>query len=166
LTSDVKRTVALAVFVLGIALLAACATLPRLAAPKVTVDRVRVDRLTPLDAQFTVVVTVSNPNDRAVAVDAIEAELRIEDVLVGTARLATPVRLAPLADSTASLAARATLADALQAAAAVARRAETTTAPLSAVRYAVSGRATVDGGQVIPFSRSGEIPWPRNGTPR
>ena len=35
-------------------------------------------------------MTLANPNDREVAVDAMSAELRIEDVPIGTARLAAP----------------------------------------------------------------------------
>ena len=58
-----------------------------------SVDRVRVDRMTNADAQFTVVLNLVNPNEQAIAVDAIDAELRIEDIAIGTAHLAEPVRL-------------------------------------------------------------------------
>jgi LEA14-like dessication related protein len=68
-----------------------CATLPRLEAPKVTVERVRVERFSGVDARFTVVVNVANPNDREIAVDAIEADLKVEDVPVGRAGVASPV---------------------------------------------------------------------------
>jgi len=143
-------------------LVTGCATLPRLEAPKVTVERVRVDRWTGVDAQFTVVVNVANPNDREIAIDAIDADVRIEDVAVGTARLAAPVRLPARGETSASLTARAGLAGALRAAAEIARRAEAAGGGLAPVRYAVSGTATIDGGRTIPFARSGEIAWPRN----
>ncbi len=145
---------------------AACTTLPRLAAPKVTVDRVTIERWSALDAQFSVLVDIANPNDREVAVDAIDAEVRIENVLVGTARLAQPVRLPARGDTKASLVARAALADALQAGAAIARRAEGAGGSAQPIRYAVSGTATMNGGDIIAFSRSGEIRWPVAGAPR
>jgi LEA14-like dessication related protein len=143
-------------------LIAGCATLPRLEAPSVFVERVRVDRFSGVDAQFTVVLNVANPNDREIAVDAIDADLRIEGVPVGRARLALPVRLPARGATTAALTARAGLADTLRAAAEIARRAEAAGGALAPVRYAVSGTATIDGGRTIPFARSGEIPWPRN----
>ena len=142
-------------------LLAACAAAPRPDAPKAAVERVRIDRLSPADARFTVFVALANPNDREIAVDAIVADLKIEAVPVGTARLAAPVRLPARGTATAELAARATLSAALEAAAAVVRRAETA-GTLQPVRYAVTGTATFDGGAVIPFSRAGEIAWPRD----
>ncbi len=155
-----RRT--LAVLAAAAALLAACATVPRLEAPKVSVERVRVDRWTGVDAQFTVVVIVTNPNDRDIAIDAIDADVRIEDVAVGAAHLAAPVRLPARGETSASLTARAGLAGALRAAAEIARRAEAAGGALAPVRYAVSGTATIDGGRTIPFARAGEIPWPRN----
>lgn len=152
---------ALACAVLFATLLASCAIAPRLEAPKVAVERVRVDRLTPADARFTVFVAVANPNDREVAVDTIDAALAIEDVPVGTARLAAPVRLPARGAVTAELAARATLASALEAASSLARRAEAAGGVPPTVRYAVSGTATIDGGTTIPFRRTGEVAWMR-----
>lgn len=143
-------------------LVTGCATLPRLAAPHVAVERVRVERFSGVDAQFTVFVNVANPNDREIAVDAIDADLKVEDVPVGRARLASPVRLPALGTTTAALTARAGLADTLRAAAEIARRAEAAGGALRAVRYAVTGTATIDGGRTIPFARSGEIAWPRS----
>jgi LEA14-like dessication related protein len=145
--------------------LAACATTARLEAPKVTVDRVRIDRMTAADTQFTLVVGIANPNDREIMVDAIDADLRIEEVPVGTAHLAAPVRLPPRGQTSASLVVRTGLSAALRAAAEVARRAETQRGVASTVRYAVSGTATLDGGRAIPFARSGEFAWTRNASP-
>ena len=137
--------------------LAACTTAPRLDPPKVGVARVQIDRFTGANAQFSVVVTLANPNDREIAVDAIAADLRIENVAVGTARLAAPVRLPPRGETRATIAAQTDLAASLRAAAEIARRLETRTDGPPAVRYAVSGYATLDGGSVVPFSRSGEF---------
>lgn len=139
---------------------AACATVPRLEAPKVSVERVRIDRMTAADAQFTVVVGLLNPNEREIAVDAIDADLRIEDIAVGTAHLAVPVRLPAGGAATAELVTTAGWAAALRAAGEVARRAEMQRPTAPTVRYAVSGTATLDGGRTIPFSRAGEFAWP------
>ncbi|MEO8751107.1 MAG: LEA type 2 family protein [Casimicrobiaceae bacterium] len=143
-------------------LVAACAT-ARLEAPKVTVDRVRIDRITNAEAQFTVVMNLVNPNDRALAVDAIDADLRIEDIAIGTAHLAEPVRLPPRGEASAALTVRAGFAATLRAAAEIARRAETANGAAPTVRYAVSGVATLDAGGTLPFSRSGEFAWARPG---
>ncbi len=140
-----------------VALLAACATTLRLEAPKVTVARVSIDHFTGGNAQFSVVVNLTNPNDREIAVDAIAAELLIENVPVGTARLASPVRLPARGESRATLAAQTDLASSLRAAAEIAKRLQSLAGAPPAVRYAVSGQATLDGGSVVPFSRSGEF---------
>jgi len=163
----VLRRRTLAALAAAAALLAACATVPRLEAPKVSVERVRVDRWTGVDAQFTVILNVANPNDREIVIDAIDADVRIEDVAVGMAHLAAPVRLPARGETSASLTARAGLAGALRAAAEIARRAEAAGGTLAPLRYAVTGTAMIDGGRTIPFARSGEIAWPRSaGTPQ
>lgn len=138
-------------------LLAACATTPRLEAPKVSVARVTIDRFSNASASFTVVLTLANPNDREIAVEAAAADLRLENVVVGNARLAAPVRLPPRGETTASLAARTDLPATLQAAAQMMRRLSAQPEAAPAVRYAVSGTATLEGGSVLPFSRSGEF---------
>ncbi|HTP99119.1 MAG TPA: LEA type 2 family protein [Casimicrobiaceae bacterium] len=138
------------------ALLAACAT-ARLEPPKVGVEKVSVDYFTAADSQFTVIVSLHNPNDREIAVDGIEAQLRIENVPVGTARLSTPVRLPAGGDTTASMVAHADLVASLEASAQIARRLASRGDAPPTVRYAVSGAATLDGGTVVPFSRSGEF---------
>jgi LEA14-like dessication related protein len=105
-----------------------------------------------------------NPNERALSVDAIDADLRIEDVAVGTAHLAEPVRLPAHGATTAALTVRAGWAATLRAAAEIARRAEAGNGAVPTVRYAVSGVATLDAGGTLPFSRSGEFAWPRAGS--
>ncbi len=131
----------------------------RLEAPTVTVAGVVVDRLTPTDARFGVLVTMANPNDRAIVVEAIDARLRIEDVVIGTAELADAVHLPARGEATARLVARGDLASSLRAAAQVASRAQSAGEAFRGIRYAVEGSATIDGGSVYPFSRSGEIAW-------
>ncbi|MEP7329860.1 MAG: LEA type 2 family protein [Betaproteobacteria bacterium] len=138
----------------------ACATVPRLEAPKVIATELRVDRLTGVEAQFTVTLTLANPNNRDLNVDAIEATVRIEDVPVGVARLTSPVRLVAYGEAPVALAVRAGLADALRAAVAVAKRAEAGGTTPATARYAVTGTAVLEGGMALPFSRSGEFALP------
>ncbi len=138
--------------------LGACATVPRLEPPKVVGAELRIDRLTGVDAQFTVTLTLANPNDRDINVDAIDAFVRIEDVAVGTAQLTAPIRVTAKGEAPAVLTVRAGLSEALRAAAAVARRAQSAGPPTA--HYAVSGTALLDSGLSLPFSRSGEIPLP------
>ncbi len=142
---------------LGFALVSACASVARLEAPVVTVTQVRVDRLTAMDARFTVEVGLVNPNDRAVAVDGIDARLTIEGIDVGTARLAAPVVLPAHGQSSASIAAHADLAASLRATAQVAERLADRGQTPPGVRYSLAGTAVVDGGTLVPFSRSGEF---------
>jgi len=117
------------VVVLAIALLASCAAAPRLVAPRVAVDSVRLDRIAGGEARFDVVLLLTNPNARELSVETIDANVTVDDVPVGTATLKEPLRLQANGDATATL----------------------------QVRYAVSGNATVEGGYVIPFARSGEF---------
>ena len=102
-------------------------------------------------------VTLANPNFREVAVDGMSAELRIEDVPVGTARLAGPVRLPGKGETTAAIVAAADLVSSLRASAAIARRLDQEKPATPNVRYALTGSAILEGGIVVPFSRAGEF---------
>jgi hypothetical protein len=153
-----KRLRPLAVTVVA-ALLASCATAPRLAPPRVAVDAVRLERITGTEARFDVILRLDNPNAREIAVDAIDASVSIEDVPVGTATLKEPLRLPANGDATATLQARAGLAAVLRLASEFAQRAQDQkgTGLPTQVRYAVSGNATFEGGTTIPFSRAGDF---------
>jgi hypothetical protein len=148
-----------ALVALAAIVLAACATAPRLTAPRVTVSAVNVDRITATEANFTVVLDLVNPNDRELAVETIDAALTVEDVPVGNAVLAAPVRLPALGNATAMLRARAGLAAVLGIGAEIAHRvdAQRGNGGATSVRYAVSGTAVLAGGWTIPFSRQGEF---------
>jgi len=141
---------------LGFLLVAACATTGSLEPPKVTVSSVTIDYFTAADGKFTVNLLVSNPNFREIAIDAIAAELRVENIPIGTATLASPVRLPPRGETTAAVAAQADLMGSLRASAEIARRLGAEGERGTGVRYAVTGTATLQGGAVVPFSRSGE----------
>lgn len=147
-----------ALTLLAILVVTGCAAL-RPKPPTLAVAGVGVDRLAPADARFSVYVAMGNPNDRAIAVDAIVATLRIEDVMIGRARLAEPVTLPARGEATARLVAQADLPSSVRAAAQVASRLLVEGDAFAGIRYAVDGTATIDGGSVYPFSRSGEIAW-------
>ena len=144
--------------------LPACVAIPQMATPRISVDTVRVDRASAAEVAFTVILNIANPNDRDIGIDAIDAEVMIEKIVVGTLRLAEPVRLAARVETTVSLTARSELANSLRALLLVLRRADKSgqadSAMRSAIRYAVIGSMTVDG-RTIPFSRSGDINVPR-----
>ena len=147
------------VVLLAAALLASCAAGPRLVAPRVAVDSVRLDRIAGGEARFDVMLRLTNPNPRELAVEAIDASVTIDDVPVGTATLKDPLRLPANGEATATLQARAGLAAVLRLAADFAQRAQEQkqTGQPTLVRYSVSGNATIEGGYAIPFSRSGEF---------
>jgi LEA14-like dessication related protein len=157
------RVVARVVLLTGVAVLAACADTPRLEAPRVSVESVRLERITGTEARFDVNLNLSNPNAREIAVDAIDANVTIDDLPVGSATLKSPLRLPASGSATTTLQARAGLSAVLRIAADFAQRAqeqrekEGGTGQAMSVRYSVSGTATLDGGWSIPFSRSGEF---------
>ncbi len=136
--------------------LAACATTGPLEPPKVTVSSVSIDYFTAADGRFTVSLLVSNPNFREIAIDAITAELRVEDIAIGTARLAAPLRLPARGETTATIEAQADLVASLRASAEIARRFGREGERSGGVRYVVTGTAKLQGGAAVPFSRSGE----------
>ena len=135
--------------------LGACATQPRLEPPIVALERVEID-WQGSGPRFAVTLALINPNDREIAAQAVDAQLRLEDAVVGNARLAAPLRLPPNGRSTASLVA---LVDPTAMMTAVfgfiARGGDKGASPK--VRYGVSGTVTLDNGAIIPFSRSGEF---------
>ena len=144
---------------ISVASLAACSGAPPLAAPRADVESVRLDRITGTDATFSVTLSLSNPNAREIAVDAVEANLAIEDIRVGNATLRSPLRLPANGDAQAILQARAGLSAALQVLAQIGQRSQEQkrTGEAALVRYAVSGTVTLEGGVAIPFARSGEF---------
>ena len=154
---SLRRRIAL--FIAATALLAACAGVPKLAPPSVAVSSVTVNRASAGFAGFAVVLSLANPNDRDIAVDAIDAALTIEGVPIGSAVLAAPVRLPARGEAGATLDTRASLDAMARVAAQIALQADERRADPAGpvVRYTISGVATLEGGLAIPFSHSGEI---------
>ena len=145
--------------IVGVAALVACADAPRVAAPRIAVETVRMARITGTEATFEVTLNLSNPNAREIAVTSVDANLTIEDVPVGAATLVSPLRLPANGETTATVQARAGISAVLRVAAEISQRAQEqkgTGQPVR-LRYAVSGIAVLEGGWSIPFSRSAEI---------
>ena len=134
-----------------------CASTGPLEPPRITVTDVTLDYFTGPDARFTVQVKVENPNARDLAVDAVGADLRLEDITVGTAARASPLQVPARGEATATVSAAADLLASLRASAEIARRARAERLPAPTVRYAVVGTVTLAGGGAIPFSRAGEF---------
>ncbi len=134
-----------------LALLAGCAPLgQRPVPPSVTLEAVRVTRLAPTDARFTVTLAVHNPNAYDLAVNALDARLAVEGQPLLDGRLAAPATLAGGATSRIDIEARTTLAAVAAALERASRR--------PTVRYDVTGTAVVQDGMRLPFARSGELP--------
>ena len=86
--------------IVGVAALVACADAPRVAAPRITVETVRLARITGTEATFEVTLNLSNPNTREIAVTSVDANLTVEDVPVGAATLVSPLRLSAYGETT------------------------------------------------------------------
>ena len=145
--------------IVAVAAVVACADAPRVAAPRVAVETVRMTRITGTEATFEVTLNLSNPNAREIAVTSVDANLTIEDVPVGAATLIAPLRLPANGETTATVQARAGVSAVLRVVAEMSLRAQEqkgTGQPVR-LRYAVSGTAMLEGGWSIPFSRSAEI---------
>jgi Late embryogenesis abundant protein len=133
-----------------LALAAGCAALsPKPLPPRVTLEAVRVTRLTAAEARFTLALAVDNPNAYDLAVNAIDARLAVEGEPLLTASLAAPAVLAAGAVTRVLLDARTTPGAVAAALDRIARR--------PAVRYEVTGAAIVQDGWRLPFARRGEL---------
>jgi LEA14-like dessication related protein len=153
--------------IVGVAALVACAEAPSVAAPRIAVETVRLDRITGSEATFEVTLNLSNPNAREIAVYAVDANLTIEDVPVGSATLASPLRLPANGEASATVRVRAGISAVLRVASELSLRAREQRGSGQPVRlrYAVSGTAMLEGGWSIPFSRSAEFVVNASGTP-
>lgn len=157
-----------ALVVAGCMLVAACASLPLAHPPRVDVVGVSLDRVVGSDAYFSVAVSVSNPDDREVAIDALEATLSIEGQKIAQAELKTPVHVPAHASATAEMTAHAGM-DAVLLAVAKAMQIGMRGGPAGAapsLHYAIEGRARVAGSAPVPFSKSGDVGKSLPGQPR
>ena len=135
----------------------------RLAAPKVEVTAVRLDRVQDARAYFGIAVDLANPNPQPIDVEGFEAALAIEGEVVATANLVAPVRVPANGSARAELAAQ-TGVDAMVRAAVAAMRRGATTVPGHgpSLQYAIEGSAAFNGGMRVPFAKRGELGAPGN----
>jgi len=138
---------------------AACAGLgQRLAAPKVDVVGVRLDRVQDARAYFGVTVELANPNPRPIDVEGFDAALAVEGEVVATASLIAPVQVPANGAARAELAAQTGVDVLVRAAIAAMRRgAATTPGHGPSLQYAIEGTAVFNGGLRVPFVKRGEL---------
>jgi len=132
------------------AALAGCAALaPKPVPPRVTLESVRVTRLTAAEARFTLALVVDNPNAYDLGVTALDANLVVEGEQLANGTLAAPVVLAAGAATRVAVDARAGLGAFAVALERFARQAN--------VRYEVTGGIALQNGVRLPFARRGEL---------
>jgi LEA14-like dessication related protein len=135
----------------ALALAAGCAeVVTRPVPPRVTLDTVRVARVTGSEARFRLKLVVHNPNPYDLAVSAFDAQLAVEGTPLLTGALADPAVLVAKGDTPIEVEARASLSAVVGALDRLTRE--------RVVRYEVTGSATVQNGWRLPFSRTGELP--------
>ncbi|MGH8802818.1 MAG: LEA type 2 family protein [Casimicrobiaceae bacterium] len=140
----------------------ACASFPLAHPPHVDVVGVNLDRVIGPDAYFSVAVSVSNPGEREIVIDALDATLSIEGQKIAQAELKAPVRVPAHGSGTAEMTAHAGM-DAVLLAVAKAMQLGMRGGPTRVVpslHYAIDGRARVNGGGSVPFSKSGDVGKP------
>ena len=133
--------------------LAACATIPRLAAPEIRSAQVRVIVLDVPRVRIGVDLAVFNPNAQSVALNALDVDLDVEGVPVAKTSLAQPVELRALETTQVSLDTSGHLGAAL---AGVARSLERGNRGL---RYEIAGVARLADGSQFPFRRGGVLAY-------
>jgi len=139
----------LAVLVAAIVLAGCAALAPKLAAPELRAARVDVLEVALPDLWLRLSLLLSNPNDVAIEVDALDVTLTLDGEAVSEARLGRPVSLPAGIDTRVDLEARADVSRAL----AVAGRA--LGSGRVAIPYEIAGVVTLAGGRRFPFTRRG-----------
>jgi len=133
-----------------VAALLFAATAPARAAtpsvPNVALERLRIERLGGREAQLAITLSIENAGDRDIALNAVEMNVELAHVPVGTASLSEPVVLSARARTSATFHGTAS-SDALAAAL-------VTSLDRRDVEYAIAGIAQIDGG-IVPFAERG-----------
>ena len=145
-----RRFVAIAALTI---VLAACASVPRLAAPEIRTAQARVIVLDFPRVRIGIELGVFNPNARPVALDGLDVDLNVEGVAVARTALAQPVELRPLETTRVMLDTSGHLGAAL---AGVARSLDGGTRGL---RYELVGSARLADGAQFPFRRAGVLAY-------
>jgi LEA14-like dessication related protein len=144
------QAVARAFAVTGILMITACATpAPRIEAPQVSLESVRVTRIVDGKAELSVGLRLSNPNASALPLKAVDYEITLDNRPAASGHSLRVDTLPPGGDAKVDLAGRVDVG-------AVAAALMVLGSQLP-VAYTLKGSVTVQGWAPIPFSRSGKI---------
>ena len=145
--------------VAAVMLLAACATMLPGIPPRIDVVGVSLDRVVGPEAHFSVAVSVSNPDERDIVIEALDATLSIEGQEVARGELKAPVHVPAHGSADAEFSARTGMDQVLLAVAKAMQRGarEAPAAAPPSLHYLIEGRARLAGGATLPFSRSGDV---------
>jgi LEA14-like dessication related protein len=128
--------------------LAACATLqPRLQPPTVSLESLRIESAVEGRTRIALTVSLDNPNERSVTVDALDFSLTIADVPVASGALTAPLALPALGAARAQIEVStsfAVLGSALDA-----------SLLRGSIDYELAGNAVIAGSR-LPFYRRGQ----------
>ena len=147
---DIGRFAAIAALT---AIVAACATVPRLVAPEIRSAQARVIVLDFPRVRIGVDLVLFNPNSRAVPLEGLDVDLNVEGIAVARTSLAQPVVLRALDTTPVSLDTSGHLGAAL---AGVVRSLEGGSRVL---RYELVGNARLADGSQFPFRRTGVLAY-------
>lgn len=134
-------------------ILAACATVPRVAAPEIRTVQARVIVLDFPRVRIGIELGVFNPNARSVSLQGLDVDLNVEGIAVARTSLAQSVDLRALETTQVALDTSGHLGAAL---AGVARSLEGGNRGL---RYEIVGNATLADGSRFPFRRAGLLAY-------
>lgn len=138
----------------SVLLAAACTSVvPNLEPPQVTLESVRILRISEAKADVSLRLRVFNPNGFDLAIDAADFEVALDGRRAASGRTIHIDKLAAGADAKVELAGRVDIS-----AVATALMSLGSQFP---VKYALNGTITLHDGTVLPFSRNGEIPIAR-----
>ena len=141
---------ATAVVVTMMCALQSCAAFaPRPVVPRVQIEGIRAGSLANNAITLLVALKVTNPNAFAVAIDQVEADVRIEGLPAATGHLPSPVTLAGNGDTRVEVEARTTV-DMLSRLIDMAVR-------KGRLAYEINGFAIVQDGRRITYQKQGEL---------
>jgi LEA14-like dessication related protein len=135
---------------LMLAALQSCAAIaPRPIVPRVEIEGVRAATLVDNAITLLVGLKVTNPNAFNVAVDVVEADVRIEGLPAASGRLPSPVTLAGNGDTHVDVEARTTVDNLSRVLDTALRRGR--------LAYEITGYAIIQDGRRITYSKQGDV---------
>jgi len=129
---------------------AACASfVPKIDAPQVSLEDVRVLRIVDSKAEIALKLRLVNPNDSALAISGLEYAITLDERPAASGRTTRVDPLPAGGQGTVDISGRVDIG-----AVATAMMALSSQLP---VKYALTGKVTLQNGPSLPFSRKGEI---------